>query len=394
MIYNNILVQFNQAIPRLHEVFLHYGEWLFFALVSLNLTWFSISLILYRRGVGDFGLGALVIHVFQIGVGLTMWTFGDNWVQAILNSFRRIGAEAAGVSVIDPSVIMSKAISVNADMLWSLGFWGLISHPGTLATVSSAALITFLCIAAVALHMLYVLIWGQMLVAISPLMIAFMGSRWTTHFTDRFFSSVLSTGAVILALYLMVGFADHLTQDWAIQIRARAGSDVSVLFEVAFGAGIYFILTIAVPRHIGQMFTNGIVMTMSEVAGTLAMVSRFTPHASFAGNASTSSSSGTPPPTSASAASSPAPSPPSPAQAAQTFSANWSSVGSKASSSSSPSQTSAAVNQFRNAGQTPKPQSNGAASSSSSSQSNGTPPQVQNKEMQKMIEKWSHRGQN
>lgn len=382
MIFTHLVEQFKIAVPVWHEALTFYGSWVFFTLATLNTIWLGIVIVLHRRG--HLGFGALMGHIIQTGWSLTLWTKGDEWIPAIIASFEQIGRRASGTQKLDPSSIIDKAIATCLNMFATLGFWGTLSHPATGFAVSFDALIAFIAMALVAGHMVYVLARTQIIIGFAPLMLAFGGSRWTIHITEKYLSHVLSTGALLLALYCMIGIADPLTQGWAADLKLRGGTDTSVFLEVIMGALLYAVLCWLTPTWVAEMFSGAIGMTMTEIERSAAMV-----YARVPGGGSSSGSNFTPSgPSSPLTGGGGTPSvPTTPTQAGATaLKAAWDSAaaGQNGSGQGSSSGNTPLLNQFRNAGS--KPVQSGQTQQSSNLSN------VSNPVLKAQLTKWQNRG--
>lgn len=188
-----------------------YAFSLFWALAGIQLTWSLGQLAFKNAELGEV-LGELVRQVMTIGFWLAFLMFSVDWCSAIVNSFRKAGASAAGVGdALNPGDMFRMGVNLATNMS-NVGLIG--PFEGFALAVSCA--IVLLCFVFIAALMAVALVESYIVINAGVLFMGFAGSSWTRDTAMAFVKYAISVGAKLFILTLLVGIVLSSSKEWAI----------------------------------------------------------------------------------------------------------------------------------------------------------------------------------
>ena len=230
---DNILKGYADAYNQWIDVLGAYGVDLFILLATIDLAWTAISLALEKQELQGWVAG-IIRKLMIIAFFYTLLTHGREWTNDIVNSFMQLGAAGSGGQVTattKPSDIMRMGIDIGGRLLQGAagvkpGVFNLLTNPlGSLAPALILVVTAFLSVFAFLIptvHFIMALVESYLVLGAGYIFLGFGGSRWTVPFTEKYLSLVVSVGARLMVLFLVIGLGFNFAKLWAAQADQAA----------------------------------------------------------------------------------------------------------------------------------------------------------------------------
>ncbi|MES3675905.1 P-type conjugative transfer protein TrbL [Halomonas elongata] len=227
-VMDDVLDRFNSATSTWGEVIEGAASRLFWALVAISMVWTFGIMAVRRADFGEFFAEAIKFIVFT---GFFWWILtnavsGLNIAGTIVDSLRQLGAEAGGLTSqkLGPSSIVDLGFELydrTIDATKDLG----LRQLGTILAMEGMAIAVLVVLAIVAVNLLILLVATWFLLYAGVFFLGFGGSRWTSDIAVNYYRSILSIGAQLLAMVLLVAigktfldnFYEKMSEDMASQ---------------------------------------------------------------------------------------------------------------------------------------------------------------------------------
>lgn len=238
-----------------------YAITLFWLLASIQFVWTFFPLIFRQADFGEI-IGELIRFILVIGFFYALLMFSAEWGQAVINSFRQAGANAAGMGGIGlmPGDVFSAAVSLAK----TVGDVETI-NPLAAVMISLSAIIVLLCFTFIAAFMGVTLVESYIVINASVIFMGFGGSQWTREYALAMVRYAVSVGAKLFVLTLIVGLIMDSTKQWA----AAYGSDDPSMWTMVGLSLVCAYLAKAVPELVAGMI-NGSSMGGGSTLGGMA----------------------------------------------------------------------------------------------------------------------------
>lgn len=245
------LQQFNTAATAWGTYITARATWLFWTLAIISLVWTMGQLALQRAEIGDF---FREIILFTVTTGFFFWllTNGPAYAMAIMNSMRQIAGTASGLGPnIYPSGIVDIGFFIFQKVLTQSSIWSPVDS--MVGFVMS--LIILIVLALIGVNMLVLLVSGWILAYAGIFFLGFGGSRWTSDMALHYYRTVLSLGAQLGALVMLVGIGRTFVLNYYTNMQAQI--NLNELGVVLVASIILFSLVNKIPPLIGGLAMGG-----------------------------------------------------------------------------------------------------------------------------------------
>jgi type IV secretion system protein TrbL len=191
-----------------------FAEKLFWLLATLQLfrTFFPM---LFKQA--DFGgiFAELIRYLLTIGFFYFLLLNSVPIAEAIINSFRKAGASAAGSSLyLHPGEIFGLGVEL-AKMVGD----AMTLNPATATMIAISTVIILLSFTFIAAFMQVTLIEAYLVINIAVFFMGFGGSQWTRDYALSMLKYALAVGAKLLVLHLLISLVMMFIADWRIAYR-------------------------------------------------------------------------------------------------------------------------------------------------------------------------------
>lgn len=246
----------NQWTVRLQSA----ARWLFWILATIQLVWTFIQLGLKQASFEEM-VAELVRFGLVISFFASLLLYSAQWGEAVVNSFRQAGAQAAGVGFqLHPGDMFGLAIKL-AQTVGDVEMW----NPLTALQVGLAQIVLLLCFVFIAAFMGVTLIESYVAINAAVLFVAFGGSQWTREYAIAMLRYPLSVGAKLFVLTLIVGLIMEASKQWQMAYRHDEASTLTLVGMALVSA--YFAKT--VPEQV-QALISGVSPGGGSILGGMA----------------------------------------------------------------------------------------------------------------------------
>jgi len=284
---NGILSTYANAQTNWQNVIAPYALNLFKLLAIVDFSWTCIVIALEKQDAQAM-VAAIIKKLMTIGAFYALLVFAPTWFPTIIQSFVQIGSAASGQpTVLSPSGILTQGLQISAVLFDGAGQTNLLTNPASTLVLIIAALVVLLSYLAICIHYIMAMVESYIVIGAGYIFLGFGGSRWTSSYVERYVSLVVSVGARLMVLYLVIGIGSQWAAGWVTQaqnsVLASAGvPDISLLWNLMCQVAIYGIVCWIVPKLAGSMIggtlsvSGGDAIGMGVAAGTAAFATAAT----------------------------------------------------------------------------------------------------------------------
>ena len=238
---------------------------LLLALAVISLAWAGLQLVLKQGDLGEF-VGTLVRQILMVGFFLVVIQNAMEWTDAIVRSFGQAATEATGSRTrVGAAGVLERGAALMGD-IWARA--GVL----TFVLVGLCALAVMLIYAAIAAYVLIIYAEVYVVTAAGVLLLGFGGSEWTMDYARRYLTYVVSVGAKLYVLFLVVGIGDQLVQSWLVTADLGSMEELGVIVGMVF---VLMMLVLMIPNMVQGVVNGssiGSVGVGGLIAGTMSML--------------------------------------------------------------------------------------------------------------------------
>lgn len=251
-IMDDALMRYSSAASAWGTTITSYASWLFWTLALISMVWTFGMMALRKADIAEFYAEVLRYIVFT---GFFFWllTNGPQFAMDIQNSLMKIGSSASGNQAsLTPSGIVDVGFSIFDKVYDNSSGWPSVDK--TIGVI--IAIIILIVLALVAVNMLILMITGWILAYAGIFFLGFGGSRWTSDMAISYYKTVLSIGAQLLTMVLLVGIGQAFIDNYYLNM-SPSYADMNELAVVLVASVILLSLVNKVPPLIGQIPMGG-----------------------------------------------------------------------------------------------------------------------------------------
>lgn len=206
------------------------ASWLFWTLATISLVWTMGQLALRRAEIGEF-LGEFLSFTLMTGFFWWLLTNGPTFAVQIMNSMRQLAGSASGLG---PSVYPSTLADIGFQLLDRVMTQSSVWQPVDSAVGFVVCLIILIVVALIAINMLVLLVSGWILAYAGIFFLGFGGSRWTSDMAINYYRTVLSLGAQLAGMVLVVGIGFSFINLYYVNMSSQVSvKEMAVLMVAA-----------------------------------------------------------------------------------------------------------------------------------------------------------------
>ncbi len=283
--FDDIANQFNLAAMKYSAAIQPYAIKLFIGLLLIDVLATWIQFTVEGQLDGSFFLGRLIKHVLSGGFVYLMIINALPWMQAVLNSFSRIGAAATGLPALSPQTVLQLGGNMASTIFNTPATASLMADIELAIVQSISAFVVLLSFVITAAMLLLTLIEAYLVVGGGVILLGFGANRFTAPAAEGYFGYVIRVGVRLLFFYLVLAIGVQMASQWSAAITAAckpvpatvpwwttygvppssivttvcSGTiPVSVMLDYAAFAIVFMIVCIAVP-HTAASIAGGTV---------------------------------------------------------------------------------------------------------------------------------------
>ena len=250
-VLDNVLARYSAIAATWAATITTHATRLFWTLATISMVWTFGMMALRKSDIGEFFAEFVRFTIFT---GFYWWLLrnGPSFATSIIDSMRAIGAGAAGTGTgLSPSGIVDIGFGLFANVLEKSSLWSPLSS----AVGVTISLITLISLALIGVNMLLLLISGWILAYAGIFFLGFGGSRWTSDMAINYYKTVLSIGAQLFTMVLLVGIGkSFIDQFYNNMSSAYKMNELAVIMVVAI---VLLALVNKVPSLVGGLAMGG-----------------------------------------------------------------------------------------------------------------------------------------
>ncbi|WP_343463295.1 P-type conjugative transfer protein TrbL [Pantoea sp.] len=247
-VLDNVLRKYKEAVNSWGDVMIGYASWLFWSLALISMVWTFGMMAMQGDNINS-ALAEVVRFFAVTGFFWYLLEHGPDIATSIIDSMGEIGAKAThlGTAGFTPGSITDIGFNLFFKVLDKTSFWEPVES--TAGIIIALLILAILAIVGVNLLLLYISAW--ILAYGGIFFLGFGGSKWTSDIAIGYFKTVLSTGAQIMSMILIIGVGKQIIDDYYNQMSAGISlKEMGVIFVVAL-ALLY--LSNKIPALIGGL---------------------------------------------------------------------------------------------------------------------------------------------
>lgn len=229
---------------------------LFKLLAAIDFAWTCITLALEKSDMQAVVAG-IIKKLMTIGFFWILLAYAPQWFPLIIQSFVQVGGTASGQAVpLDPSQILAQGINIAKYLFNGASGSNLLFSPATSLALILAGLGIVLSYLVITIHFIMAMVESYIVIGAGYIFLGFGGSRWTSTYVERYVSVVVSVGARLMVLYLVIGVGQNFAAQWVAQAQiaaAGASADISTSWNLMCEVVIYGIVCWIVPKIAGSV---------------------------------------------------------------------------------------------------------------------------------------------
>ncbi|ECZ0744828.1 P-type conjugative transfer protein TrbL [Salmonella enterica] len=247
-VLDTVLQKYQAAVSGWSTVMIKYASWLFWSLALMSMVWTFGMMAMQGDGLNT-ALAEIVRFFAVTGFFWYLLLKGPEISMSIIKSMSQIGGEAIknGTPGFTPGSVTDIGFDLFNKVLDQSSVWSPVES--TAGILIAILILGILAIVAVNLLLLFISAW--ILAYGGIFFLGFGGARWTSDMAIGFYKTVLSTGAQIMSMVLIIGIGKQILDSYYSQMSSGVSlKEMGVLFVVALSL-LY--LTNKIPAMIGGL---------------------------------------------------------------------------------------------------------------------------------------------
>jgi type IV secretion system protein TrbL len=218
--FDDIANQFNLAAIKYSAAIQPYAIKLFIALLLIDILVTWIQFTAEGQLDGSFFLGRLIKHLLSGGFVYLMIINALPWMEAVLNSFSRIGAAATGLPALSPQTVLQLGGNMASTIFSTPATASLMADIELAIVQSISAFVVLLSFVITAAMLLLTLIEAYLVVGGGVILLGFGANRFTAPAAEGYFGYVIRVGVRLLFFYLVLAIGVQMANQWSAAITA------------------------------------------------------------------------------------------------------------------------------------------------------------------------------
>jgi type IV secretion system protein TrbL len=284
--------QIEQAANAWIPTIMQEASFLFYVLALLDFAWGAPQLLREHDFNGLFL--TLIKKLLVISFFYAVLINGQTWIPAIVNSFARLGANAAGVSVAqNPSDIMTQGLQIVSDLFTKVSSTNLLTEPGGAITTILAACIVLASYIIITLHYVVTKLEAIIVMSAGYIFLGFGGSRWTSPYFEMYIALAVSTGVRLMLIYLMLGVFKTISNNWIATMNGyTADQPITQIFPTLMSMLLFAFASWMTPKMAASIASGTLGSGAADLVGMGAEIGKAAALGAEAASGATSAAGG------------------------------------------------------------------------------------------------------
>ncbi|MBR8087062.1 P-type conjugative transfer protein TrbL [Burkholderia vietnamiensis] len=250
-ILDAVLAKYQAAATAWGSVMVNYASWLFWGLALISMVWTFGMMALRNAGIQE--ALAEIVRFFAV-LGFFWWILsnGPAIADSIVKSMWMIGAKAIGQTTdFTPGGVVQIGFDIFFKVLDQSSVWSPVDS--ACGIIIATIILIVLVLVGVNLLLLFVSAW--VLIYGGVFFLGFGGGRWTQDIAINYYKTVLSVGAQIMAMLLLIGIGKSFVDLYYGGMSA--GANLKELGVMLAASVVLLVLTNKIPPLIGGIVGIG-----------------------------------------------------------------------------------------------------------------------------------------
>jgi type IV secretion system protein TrbL len=275
-----VIQQYQTASAQFGTTIAQAAKWLVVTLATIDLSLLVIGKLLRTEGPQEI-LVAVIMRA--LWYGFLVFLMNVNIMTDVVQGFWKLGANASGISIFNPSDVfwqgidlvnkMTTAFANNATIAGVPVPAGLAAAANPLVAFMLGMVIILIVLAFLILTAQYSVILVQMYfyLACYPLIVAFGGIKHGRDMTMKAISGAIVIGVRFLAIYFVLYAAQMMATTMGQQLAAFSITDMSPMWAVFGMSGLLAFLALKVPQMASDLLGGTASLSGGDMIGSAAI---------------------------------------------------------------------------------------------------------------------------
>lgn len=249
--------------------FLQWGQWLFFALLTMNIVWMALWHAFDRHSLAE-SIPTFIKKFFVITVFYSIMMH-PGWLNEIIKTVQFMG-QSLTHAPIDPSSIIATGIGIGNKIIIPISNSSLLTLGFGLIIISIVYLIVLFVFISIALDLALTLIITTALIAMATFFLGFVALGATSQIARQTLDVILGNCVKLLGLYLVVAAGSQTMTSVSAAIPAQIDSFDPYAWIVAC-AVLFWLIAKNLPNQLAKIVSGAVQETQGTDAAALALSS-------------------------------------------------------------------------------------------------------------------------
>lgn len=256
-----------------------YAQWLFGALLVIDLVYTGFQLALESGWTFKEWGASLLRWILSRGFWGAVMLNGAAWIPSIIDSFTKIGVNAAGLGgPLSPNDVWNMGLDLASKLGNQATTAAWLTDPGSAMLIDFAMGLIVASFAVISATLIVTLAESWLTLSVGYLFTGFGGSRWTEGYARNFINLSIAIGTKIIVLYCIISAAQKQVAIWQVQMGNidAAAAPLDTALDILGGSLLLAICAWMIPKALSAIATGALgghhgdmmapVMTMAGIA--------------------------------------------------------------------------------------------------------------------------------
>lgn len=248
-ILDDVVERFATQAGTWHKAIEGHAIRLFWILNIMSLAWGLATKLLSKPDIPDV-FSEVFRHVMFTGFHYWLLTNGPLFASMIIASMRLAAGSATGSVEMSPSDIVDVGLNIASKALANFSALSPVDSIGYILV----SIVILICLALIAANMVIMLCSAWILTYAGVIFLGFGGGRWTSDIAINYYKTILSIGASLFTMTLLIGIGQKVIDEFSQQLA----SDVPVmeLFVCMVMSVVLLLLVDKLPQMVAGIVTG------------------------------------------------------------------------------------------------------------------------------------------
>lgn len=291
-IINTITDQYANNMQSWHGPLMGYAQRIFWFLALIDIV-LSVGKLIFKKADFSDWAEEIMKQFLIIGAFYAFLIHSADWASAVIQSFRIAGnaasSSAGGVQGLQPSDLFKDGVNIFTTLLKSFTLTFDINRWVEALTLVFGGFVVLLSLCLIAALEIVALLESYIFMYAGVIFLGFGGSQITSDIAKRYFMGILSVGAKLFTIQLIIGLGLQTLHQWADMVVASNGVlDMQIIAQIVGGSVIMLCLAKMVPEFAQGMVSGSSLSSIHSVVSSAAAVGSISSAMAFGGAAAVS----------------------------------------------------------------------------------------------------------